>query len=213
MEASEFWEKIKQILSERGKSFDWLCEQAKVPVQIMRNRIYKSRIPGVEDTLKLFSVLDISIEDFYGIKKHKKQFENCDKSQIPVYDQIFSQDFSAENSGPAIIEGYITVPDDLKKYDGHLVATTVKGDSMEPSLFDGDAVLCDNLGFKEDGLYAIFFNGKSCIKRLQQGQGGVKIISDNRSYDSVFEKIPAPDSETQFRIIGKVHYVLHKLHR
>ena len=51
MTADEFWDKIKKTVSDQGKTFVWLCEQANVNVQIMKNRIYKGRIPDVENTL------------------------------------------------------------------------------------------------------------------------------------------------------------------
>ena len=57
MTAEDFWNTIKTRLSEQGKTFVWLCEQAGVSVQIMKNRIYKNRIPDVDETLKLLSVL------------------------------------------------------------------------------------------------------------------------------------------------------------
>ena len=51
MTAEDFWNKVKARLSEQGKTFVWLCEQAGVSVQGMKNRIYKNIIPSVDDTL------------------------------------------------------------------------------------------------------------------------------------------------------------------
>ena len=36
MDAKLFWENIKKVLSEQGKTFVWLCEQAGVSVQVMK---------------------------------------------------------------------------------------------------------------------------------------------------------------------------------
>ena len=66
MDAKTFWDKIKLAISEQGKTFVWLCNQAGVSVQIMKNRIYKERIPDVEDTLKLLSVLGTTVEAFFN---------------------------------------------------------------------------------------------------------------------------------------------------
>ena len=64
MTAEDFWNKVKARLSEQGKTFVWLCEQAGVSVQGMKNRIYKNIIPSVDDTLKLLSVLGVTDEDY-----------------------------------------------------------------------------------------------------------------------------------------------------
>ena len=39
MDAKLFWDKVKKAISDQGKTFVWLCEQAGVSVQIMKNRI------------------------------------------------------------------------------------------------------------------------------------------------------------------------------
>lgn len=212
MEASEFWEKIKKTLLEQGKSFDWLCNEAGVSVQVMRNRIYKERIPSVDDTLSLLNVLGFTVEEFYGLKtsgNQVKEFVMPDNSnQIPVFDQSFSAGFGQFVPDSDCIDGYITIPDDLNRYKGHLAASKVRGDSMEPTLHDGDTLICDDLGYKEDGIYVIIYKGKGYVKRLQQTASGVKIISDNPAYAPMEEN---GTSDDLLKVIGKVHYVLHKI--
>ena len=57
MEAVEFWSKIKQKLSEKGKTQEWLCNETGIDLQSMRNRIYKERFPSIQETLKILGVL------------------------------------------------------------------------------------------------------------------------------------------------------------
>ena len=45
------------------------------------------------------------------------------------------------------------------------------------------------------------------MKRLQRTSDGVKIISDNRHYDPMFETAESED----FRVIGKVRSVVHNM--
>lgn len=79
---------------------------------------------------------------------------------------------------------------------------------MEPTIHNGDTVLCDNKGYdKDDGIYAIIYSGKGFVKRLQPLADGVKIISDNPLYQPITEKCETE----QFQIIGKVLMVMHKL--
>jgi len=213
MDAKLFWENIKKVLSEQGKTFVWLCEQAGVSVQVMKNRIYKERIPDVEDTLKLMAVLGTTVEEFFGvdIQLPPKVVVECaaDTEKIPVFEQFFSCGKGQYVPETEYINGYIAIPEDLKtkRFEGHLAASKIRGDSMEPTIFNGDTVICDNLGYQEDGIYAIIFEGQGFVKRLQRVAGGVRIISDNQAYEAMFAK---NDTE-ELKIIGKVHYVLHKV--
>ena len=214
MDANEFWNKMKKLVAEKGRTFLWLCEQAGVSVQIMKNRIYKERIPDVDDTLKLLSVLGVTVEEFYGVEKQfpAKAVSNSvsDDEKIPVFEQLFSCGFGQLIQDAEVIEEYMTVPPELKraKYKGHLGVIKIRGDSMEPTIHNGDKVICDDLGFDEDGIYAIFYKGKGFVKRLQIVENGVKIISDNSTYEPMFA---TGESDEDFKVIGKVHYMLHKL--
>ena len=213
MDAKLFWENSKKVLSEQGKTFVWLCEQAGVSVQVMKNRIYKERIPDVEDTLKLMAVLGTTVEEFFGvdIQLPPKVVVECaaDTEKIPVFEQFFSCGKGQYVPETEYINGYIAIPEDLKtkRFEGHLAASKIRGDSMEPTIFNGDTVICDDLGYQEDGIYAIIFEGQGFVKRLQRVAGGVRIISDNQAYEAMFAK---NDTE-ELKIIGKVHYVLHKV--
>lgn len=176
MDAKTFWDKIKQSISERGKTFVWLCDQAGVSVQIMKNRIYKERIPDVEDTLKLLSVLGTTVEAFfYGDNQDKKNFDDT---------------FASKAAEDGLFEG--------KNY----------GDSMIPTLYDGDTVFYDDYGYQEDGLYVIQLEGKSLVRRIQNDLGGVKILSDNPSYETLSVKKGA----TELKIIGKIHHAIHHVY-
>lgn len=213
MDANLFWDKVKKAVSAQGKTFVWLCDQAKVDVQIMKNRIYKGRIPDVEDTLKLLAVLGTTVEEFFGVEEQfpvRTVVANAaDSEKIPVYEQFFSCGHGQFVPDSEYIDSYIEVPDDLKtkRLKGHLAASRIRGDSMEPTIFNGDTVICDDLGYAEDGIYAIIFEGKGFVKRLQRVSGGLRIISDNPAYESMFAK---NDTE-ELKIIGKVHYILHKV--
>ena len=217
MTAEDFWNKVKARLSEEGKTFVWLCEQAKVDVQIMKNRIYKNRIPDVDDTLKLLSVLGETVEEFYEMQelfpaKNTTSAESVTVSEderIPVYDQVFSCGHGQFVPDTEIVDNYISVPEELrgKKFLGRLAASKIRGDSMEPTIYNGDTVICDNMGYLEDGIYAVIYQGKGFVKRLQTVSGGMKIISDNAAYEPMFVK----NGSDELNVIGRVHYVLHKL--
>ena len=79
---------------------------------------------------------------------------------------------------------------------------------MEPTLFDGDRIIFDDLGYDgQDGIYAILYNGAGFVKRLQRDKDCVHILSDNPKYKEMTEG----DESQDFRVVGKVRYVMHKV--
>ena len=61
---------------------------------------------------------------------------------------------------------------------------TISGDSMSPTLTNGDAAIVDTRDktFKRDGIYCFELDGDLYIKRIQLIPGGVIVISDNDKY-------------------------------
>ena len=67
--------------------------------------------------------------------------------------------------------------------------------------------LCADYQSVSDGIYAINYKGAGFVKRLQKGKDCVHIISDNKHYAPMCENSESED----FRIIGKIRYVVHKV--
>ncbi len=209
MEAADFWKRIKEKLNEKGKTQEWLCKETGMELQSMRNRIYKERFPTIEEALRILSVFNTTAEAFFGISQAGlEETVKKDVMLIPVMEQAFSAGYGQYLPDSEEIKEYISVPRDLKKYGSKFAASRVRGDSMQPTLFDGDIIICDLNGYDgTDGIYAIIYKGNGFVKRLQRTSEGVKIISDNRHYDPMFEGSESED----FRIIGKVRSVMHNM--
>ncbi|MCR5219293.1 XRE family transcriptional regulator [Treponema sp.] len=209
MEAADFWKKIKEKLSQKGKTQEWLCKETGMDLQSMRNRIYKNRFPSIEETLKMLSVFNTSAEAFFGMTEESlDDLLKKDVMLIPVMEQAFSAGRGQFVPDTEEVKDYIAVPGELRRYGSRFAASRVKGDSMEPTLFDGDIIICDVNGYDgTDGIYAIIYKGNGFVKRLQCTNEGVRIISDNRHYEAMFENAESED----FRVIGKVRSVMHNL--
>ena len=209
MEAADFWKRIKEKLSEKGKTQEWLCNETGMDLQSMRNRIYKNRFPSIEEALRILCVFDTTAEAFFGFSEGRFAAAiKKDVMLIPVMEQAFSAGHGQYVPDSDEITEYIAVPNDLRKYGKSLAASRVRGDSMEPTLSDGDTIICDNNGYDgTDGIYTIIYKGNGFVKRLQRTSDGVKIISDNRFYDPMFENEESED----FKVIGKVRCVMHRM--
>lgn len=81
----------------------------------------------------------------------------------------------------------------------------VKGDSMEPTLKEGDWVLVDisRISPDSDGLFLLRLAGGLAVKRVQCGLGNdISVLSDNKKYP------PLPATLEEIPIVGKVIYTL-----
>ncbi|WP_066845647.1 helix-turn-helix transcriptional regulator [Croceicoccus marinus] len=90
---------------------------------------------------------------------------------------------------------------------GALSALTVAGDSMEPTLRDGDEILVaradsDPAGRLRDGVHVIRRDGVLQVKRLQFGTGQAAVISDNHAYPSDMA-VPLEELDVLGRVVWK----------
>jgi len=206
MEVYYFWSKVRIKLSQMDKSIEWLCKETGLSVRTMKNRINKGIQPRLDDAIKILNVFNTTLEEFCGITEFEYKNEDEDLT-VPVYDQLFSAGHGQFLAEEEEISGYVNIPSDLKNIRKNLAATFVRGDSMEPTLFNGDTIICDNLGYDgKGGIYVIQYNGMGFVKRLQKQNNGVMIISDNPEYKTMFE----PAGSENFNVIGRVRHVIHK---
>ena len=123
---------------------------------------------------------------------------------IPLLDQKLSAGFGAFLPDDDTPVAYIAVPRQLRRFGEKLAALYVDGDSMEPTYFRGDMIICDSLGWDGEGVYAIQMDGSGFVKRLSRKPGKLVVISDNPRY----ETYEVPFDTDDIRIIGKVRGVL-----
>lgn len=92
----------------------------------------------------------------------------------------------------------------MKLKPAKLAAMRASGDSMEPTIHDGDSLLVDTAQTNvQDGkVYALWYDGGERVKRLfRLPGGGMRIVSDNRDYPSIEV---GPDYPEHVRIIGRI---------
>lgn len=86
----------------------------------------------------------------------------------------------------------------------------VEGDSMQPTLNDGDDIMVDKgaaLKPLRDGIHVIRIDGVLMVKRLARAPGGrLSVLSDNPAYPSWPDRDPA-----EVQVIGRVVWVGRRL--
>lgn len=88
-----------------------------------------------------------------------------------------------------------------------LASLTADGDSMEPRIQDGDALVIDTADtMVQDGrVYAIWYDGGERVKRLYRlPGGGLRIQSDNPAFATIDL---GPDLVQHVRVLGRVVHV------
>lgn len=92
----------------------------------------------------------------------------------------------------------------LQHTSGNLTTVQVNGDSMAPTLLDGDTIIIDR-GVSEidvDGIYVIDRAGSRLVKRVQRKfDDSLVVISDNAAYEK--ETIPRGKAG-EFAVIGRM---------
>lgn len=82
---------------------------------------------------------------------------------------------------------------------------TAAGDSMEPTLKNGDLVVIDRFDTeitKRDGVFCVLIDNDLYLKRVQRVPGSLRFISDNRLYDP-FE-IRLAEAESRVIVFGRM---------
>jgi phage repressor protein C with HTH and peptisase S24 domain len=83
----------------------------------------------------------------------------------------------------------------------------VEGDSMAPTLADGDEILVDRDAVRVErggGVYVIRLDDALMVKRLRPAVGGIEVISDNAAF-------PAIGVKREVEVIGKVVWLSRAL--
>jgi len=93
----------------------------------------------------------------------------------------------------------------------YLALLTVKGDSMSPTLNDGDLILVDMRAsrLEDSAIYVLEFEDALLVKRVQRKLDGTVVVkSDNPLYEpEILEK----DKAESLRIVGRVVWAGKKL--
>lgn len=180
---SETLKKIKQL---KGCSIDWLLTGEGSPFP-------DSEAPKATATDTLGNPVDI--DEFVFVPRYDIQAAAGHGQLVGDEQPIFAMAFRRY-----WIENYVTR--DIK----NLSVISVKGDSMEGVLNDGDTILINHgQTTPRDGLYVLRLNENLLVKRLQLIPGGiVNVISANEAYPT-FE-IDLKNLTDDVAIIGRVEW-------
>ena len=180
---SETLKKIKQL---KGCSIDWLLTGEGYPFP-------HSEAPKATATDTQGNPVDI--DEFVFVPRYDIQAAAGHGQLVGDEQPMFAMAFRRY-----WIENYVTR--DIK----NLSVISVKGDSMEGVLNDGDTILINHgQTTPRDGLYVLRLNENLLVKRLQLIPGGiVNVISANEAYPTFEIDLKNPTDDVA--IIGRVEW-------
>ena len=180
---SETLKKIKQL---KGCSIAWLLTGEGSPFP-------DSEAPKATATDTLGNPVDI--DEFVFVPRYDIQAAAGHGQLVGDEQPMFAMAFRRY-----WIENYVTR--DIK----NLSVISVKGDSMEGVLNDGDTILINHgQTTPRDGLYVLRLNENLLVKRLQLIPGGiVNVISANEAYPTFEIDLKNPTDDVA--IIGRVEW-------
>lgn len=199
-----FWDRIEKALKENNLTEAELSRRIGYSQAGINGWKSKQSLPRVDIALKTAKVLNTNIDYLVNGTLDTKDLKTSNLYLVPELNSLSEVEREEE-----IINSIISLPYSItKQYGKNLIVLTIQGDSMQPTLYDSDLVVCDTLGWdKTDGLFAVKINGQGYIKRIQVGNEKLYLMSDNSNYKS-FEISLDNDN---INIIGKVRLIIHSV--
>ena len=200
-------ERIVQALIATGMKQSELCRLTGIPKSAMSQYIKGSFEPKQDRIYKIAEALRVSEAWLMGF-------------DVPMKKTIYGESNISAKGFKIPVLGYVRagIPieavEDILDYEeislemasqGEHFALSIKGDSMEPRIAEGDVVIVRKQNIVENGeLAVVLVNGNDAtVKKFYMNDNGVTLISTNPIYDPFYyskedvEKLPV-------QVIGKV---------
>lgn len=207
---------LKEIRLKNGDSLQRLAEKTEIVFTYI-DKIEKGIRPINKDNLEKF----IKVYPLY-----KKQFEKAYLDEImpeSLKDSTFNMEEQKVNTvilpvyGKASAgNGYINLDQEIYyfpikrgDFSDRSFLVEINGNSMEPTLEDGDYALVDpdNIDYLKNKIYVVTFNDESFIKRIVIDDKSkiIMLKSDNPEYEDI---LITKDMQAYLKIEGRVIQVI-----
>jgi phage repressor protein C with HTH and peptisase S24 domain len=183
-EAEPSRERLVALAEAAGVSIAWLAK-GEGPLPRLRN----ARVDGGSEG-------GLDPERFLVLPKYAEQAAAAAGSVTPAPPESQASAFIAFGHD-WIRRSFSIEPEDL-------MLETAVGESMVPTIHDGDLLLVDTTDrrFREFGIYVLEYVGQRLVKRVQRKlDGSLLLISDNAIYEP--ERIP-PERTEGVEVLGRV---------
>lgn len=219
MGRNDFTERLKIALE--GESLHAFAKRSGIGDSTLRKYLDGSE-PGMDKLSRIAEAADVSLDWLIAGRGDMKAGSNLGRNktavmasgqELPGLTMVARLDIqaSAGNGALALSEDpvdFLAFPEDwlrARNINPHFARIlSAKGDSMEPTIRDGDILLVDTSidRVRDNSIYIVVYNGLLLVKRMHgKFDGGMTLISDNTLYPP--ETIGAADVPS-LQVAGRV---------
>lgn len=176
---------IKRLRRGRGYSQEQLARKLNVTQGAVSHWEQGANTPDTAQLLALARVFDVSLDEFTDDSplRDLDGLTPIKRDAVPIIGNIACGERVTPDTNP---EGYADLPDGVHAD----FALRCKGDSMTPTLQDGDLVLIRQQPEVENGqIAAININGETTLKHIYKQPDGILLTAENAKFAPVF--VPA----------------------
>jgi hypothetical protein len=208
--------RILEALTTKNRDVAWLSEAAQIPANTLRDYIHRG-ITKTDAALAIGKALDMGLELLLtgegGVGPAPPS--EGDMILVPMHDVAVSAGHGAQAVEAGVSPESLGFPLRwLRRRFGdskQLRVLHVQGDSMMPTLGDGDLAMIDlNRRDPVDGIFVLRVDDQLMVKRvLFPSSRRVLVTSDNRDYDRWDRMIDLESDAARdgFQLIGRVVWV------
>ncbi|HEY5665927.1 MAG TPA: S24 family peptidase [Gammaproteobacteria bacterium] len=182
--------RLRDIRTDRGLSQEDVARALKCsPSSVSRYETEDSRL-SLPLMQRLAEVLDCTVAEIAGERPVVARTPGEGPVMIPVYDVRVSAGSGSMIDAANVIDHQPFMPGWLRRFTtarpDQLAVVPVDGDSMFPTLSDGDQVLIDTTQVtpNRDGIYVVVYEGNALVKRVSvdPSRRRINLGSDNPQY-------------------------------
>lgn len=226
---SNLAERLQLAIKERGKSQQWLANCIGVSQQSI-GKILKGDTLNPKYILEIAKALDVQVEWLKNGEGEKPDFATFSENLIAYEEETTNLrvevlDIYASAGNGSFVMGDLTSYTQAVEFENAYFAQVfqrasakglsiinVDGDSMEPTIGNGDLLFVDTTksAYQGDGVYVFSYGENLYVKRLQFAGDVLLVISDNPLYK---EWSITAENEHKFQIHGKVEFMQGHIRR
>ena len=185
---------IRYLRKLQGLSQAQLADKLQIKQASVSNWESGKTVPEIKYLLQLSRIFQVPMDSlFQDFKLPDLDAVNINRAAVPILGNIACGERITPDNNP---DGYADLPDGIRAD----FALRCKGDSMAPTILDGDLVLIRQQPEVEPGqIAAVNIGGETTLKRVHQREDGLYLTADNPLFPPVF--VPA-DSDREIIIHG-----------
>ena len=144
--------------------------------------------PDTKTAVKLAQIFEIPLDSLFS-NEPRRELDSIriNRAAVPILGNIACGQRITPDTTP---EGYADLPDGIRAD----FALRCKGDSMEPTLIDGDLVLIRQQPEVEPGqIAAVSIGDETTLKHVYPQKEGLLLVADNPQYPPIFASVSADE--------------------